>query len=294
MQPGMIGKVDLPVEERLDHIEGVLPNLARLAFQQQLESKMSEMESFLKVFVEGHEALKDNLQEVAEEHLHAIKSLSVSNKSLIGSLDSFVKKSEQTNSLISQIQKDVLDLFSQKSSLASQISNLASDMNNNPRFAGLEKSCTYLTSDLAGLAKDHSELKEKIESLRLSHVSLVENGENISKKQSSHKNELNVLKDRLSGLEDVVVRMRSELLDFCTSSNKKLSQDFSKAITNLPQPDVISLDSVKNEFVKQLEPASFDAKNANLRSSNNESKIVILEKKVEQLYLLLNKYDLNK
>jgi hypothetical protein len=65
-----------------------------------------------------------------------------------------------------------------------------------------------------------------------------------------------------------------------------------KALANIPKPEVPSYDSLKQEVDKKLEPASLDAKNANLRSSNNEIKLVILEKKIEQLQLLLNKLQL--
>ncbi len=68
---------------------------------------------------------------------------------------------------------------------------------------------------------------------------------------------------------------------------QKYVSDLLTALPKCPLP--ISLDDAKNAMQSKLEPISLDAKNSNLRSINNESKITILEKKIEQLQLLLNK-----
>jgi hypothetical protein len=67
-------------------------------------------------------------------------------------------------------------------------------------------------------------------------------------------------------------------------------------IASLPKPSLtpsITAEDAKLQIQKQVEPASLDARNANLRSSNNEQKITLLEKKVENLNLLLNKLQLS-
>lgn len=64
------------------------------------------------------------------------------------------------------------------------------------------------------------------------------------------------------------------------------------AIEAIPKPIIPSLDDAKKSMEDKIQPALIDAKNANLRSDNNEKKIYLLEKKVEQLQLLLNKYQL--
>ncbi len=65
-----------------------------------------------------------------------------------------------------------------------------------------------------------------------------------------------------------------------------------KSISDIPKPLIPSLDDAKKAMETKIEPISLDARNAQLRSVNNEQKILILEKKVEQLQLLLNKLQL--
>ena len=63
-------------------------------------------------------------------------------------------------------------------------------------------------------------------------------------------------------------------------------------VSSIPQPVIPAPVDVSVQIKAIVEPASFDAKNANLRSTNNEAKIFLLEKKIEQLSLLLNKLQL--
>lgn len=66
----------------------------------------------------------------------------------------------------------------------------------------------------------------------------------------------------------------------------------SEKIAAIPQPVIPSLDEVKLAFEKQLEPVALDAKNAYVRSQNSESKIILLDKRIEQVNLLLKKLEL--
>jgi hypothetical protein len=72
-----------------------------------------------------------------------------------------------------------------------------------------------------------------------------------------------------------------------------LKNHVSDAIGALPKPiEPLSLEDAQKSMQGKLEPVSLDARNANLRSANNETKITILEKKIEQLSLLVNKLQL--
>ncbi len=65
-----------------------------------------------------------------------------------------------------------------------------------------------------------------------------------------------------------------------------------ESIRSIPKPVIPSLDEAKDFMKQNIEPVSLDAKNANARSANNETKIMILEKKLESLNLALNKISL--
>lgn len=65
-------------------------------------------------------------------------------------------------------------------------------------------------------------------------------------------------------------------------------------IAEIPKPVIPSIEEAKKAFQNQLEPVSLDAKNSALRSVNTESKLHILEKKIEQLKLILDQLTIGK
>lgn len=73
---------------------------------------------------------------------------------------------------------------------------------------------------------------------------------------------------------------------------KSLKDHIKEAIAAIPKLQIPSLEDATKATQAKIEPALLDSKNANLRSQNNETKIAILEKKVEQLQLLVNKFQL--
>ena len=108
-------------------------------------------------------------------------------------------------------------------------------------------------------------------------------------------------KTEIASLRLLVDHLRSDLDKFKKDSRflildslEQHKEEVSKKFASLPVPEKLPLDEVKDEFDRKLQPVSFDAKNANLRSSNNETKILLLEKKVEQLFLFKSQSDLNK
>lgn len=53
-------------------------------------------------------------------------------------------------------------------------------------------------------------------------------------------------------------------------------------------------EAVKKELSHMLDSVSLDGKNALLTAKNTAQQALLLEKKIENLYLLLKQYDLNK
>lgn len=118
---------------------------------------------------------------------------------------------------------------------------------------------------------DHRVLNGAFETLKKSHESELLNQEQI---------------------RQATINLKLALVSEMESWNKKTLDQVDEKIASIPKPVIPSLDDAKKAFTTQLEPAQFDARNANLRAVNNESKITLLEKKVEQLQLLLNKLQL--
>lgn len=130
------------------------------------------------------------------------------------------------------------------------------------------------------LFKSDHERASEIKALRLEIQKTIDSVSELSSKIDSSK----VAIDRLL--------LSTKSLDLACSSH---SQEFAKVyahisdqINAIPKPVIPSLDDFKKQLSLQLEPAALDAKNANLRSSNAELKITLLEKRVERINLLLS------
>ena len=85
---------------------------------------------------------------------------------------------------------------------------------------------------------------------------------------------------------------KSETAQCLYSLKASMNSQISEAIASIPKVSIPSLDEAKVAMKKEIEPASLDAKNANLRSTNNESEIKILKKQVESLTLIIKKFEI--
>lgn len=106
------------------------------------------------------------------------------------------------------------------------------------------------------------------------------------KDQESFRVDMDDLKSQIS----VIRNSRTTDLE---AHKAKVSQDIQAlkdSFSSLPDPT----ESLRTEFTKKLEGVSLDAKNAALRTQNSDQKIVLVEKKIENINLLLKKYELDK
>jgi chromosome segregation ATPase len=97
---------------------------------------------------------------------------------------------------------------------------------------------------------------------------------------------------RVVGLKNEIHDIKCEIKNLSKSLLDAISVSISTAIESIPKNESVCLDDVKKVIASSLEAASLDSKNANARSANNETKIMILEKKLESLNLALNKISL--
>lgn len=110
---------------------------------------------------------------------------------------------------------------------------------------------------------------------------------------------IEVINAQLDNHESRIVALQNKNNDFCCdmkNMSKKIMDDLSVSIANaiesIPKNQSLCLDDVKKMMASSLEVALLDSKNANARSANNETKVLILEKKLENLNLAINKISL--
>jgi predicted nucleic acid-binding Zn-ribbon protein len=88
-------------------------------------------------------------------------------------------------------------------------------------------------------------------------------------------------------------KTEKDLENASNSLNKKIETGISNVRAELKE-DPLTVESVKKEFKKTLESLELDSKNAYLKSSNAAQQIQILEKKIENVNLILKKNELSK
>lgn len=120
-------------------------------------------------------------------------------------------------------------------------------------------------------------------------------------------NEITQIKSSFKGVDHLIIKLQKEIVNcyenssfYLESSNNNLCllrQELYKAIDQkiekIPVPYIPEMDDIKKEIDFKLEPISLDAKNGVLRSSHCEMKIMIMEKKIDQIFLLLKKHEIN-
>lgn len=90
----------------------------------------------------------------------------------------------------------------------------------------------------------------------------------------------------LSTLNSSVKKSEQDIEALFVKSHN-VDSKIAQQINDIPKPLIPSLEDIKKQLQLQFDPVQLDAKNANLRSANNEYKVTVLEKKIEQLSLLL-------
>jgi len=88
--------------------------------------------------------------------------------------------------------------------------------------------------------------------------------------------------------DDLQRKLDAQTLEFKATVSSLIDQ----AISGQPKPVIPSLDEAKLVMKKELESAALDAKNANMRSANNENEITILKKKLESAILMVKKIEI--
>jgi chromosome segregation ATPase len=145
--------------------------------------------------------------------------------------------------------------------------DVSKDVDTVKRDLVLSNSYATATSDKTS---DHADRLDSIE------TSIV----NLSKKIGDLTNLPNVMNDNVASM---LSKTKEDTVSSVDTKLKALKDELSAS------PDAIK--NVRDEFVKKIEGVALDGSNAVLRSSNSERKIVILEKKIENIYLLLQKLE---
>jgi chromosome segregation ATPase len=238
------------------------------------EENFKRLEQNLSSLSDKHEQKSALCRQDFDRHENNISSLSEVQKK---NEFTFSKINESINSLESSL--SICKDLSQKAAKTIDFQDLSKKMND-------------LKDIVIAQNKDFVSLSQKV------YSSLPEMNSKLNE-ISSFKASLELLgKDILKNINSVSWLSNERQKDLSTFSSKleetikTLEMKMDEKISSIPAPIIPSIEDNKNALKSHLEPVFLDAKNANLRSTNNESKISLIEKKIEQLQLLINKLQL--
>ena len=286
------------VDDRLAHIESTLPNLARLTEQSACFERLDKMALSMQELFNHESSIQSVLDSLVKDYNIQINQFGLNHRSFADFMAEMQIKANAIQEKIHHIQLDAKkDLDALNHSRVTLEANLTSIKNNSvstKRVDEINELIAVMTVQQNAIKADMQSLRKEIEAQKvlIANVDMLANTvnraqSNYSQTQHEFKSELNLL---LTGVKQSV---KDELLEM-RKGLSNLAKDMDAKLAALPKPQTVDIEAIKQEMQQRFEPSSFEAKNANLRSSNNESKIVLLEKKVEQLFLLLNKYELTK
>lgn len=226
------------------------------------------------------------------------------------------EKNTEFTAINSVSRKNTDDLASKLAKSSIRIDDMSKDLNsitilseaNAAKLAGLDNTIIrvdLLFSSVEDLKKNLSMAMDKVFANQSNLSAQIEAN---SKGLSELAKELKYTKNEFKTTEALSLRNSEGVSRLDTKNNEivaelkyLISNSESRSLNHLVETvGKISIPSVKGlatqEELKKssasFDKAILDSSNANLRSTNNEYKITILEKKIEQLQLLLNKYQL--
>ena len=144
------------------------------------------------------------------------------------------------------------------------------------------------TSFHGAILEIHQAMKDVLQA----HKNLKDQVSQVAADLNIHANSAKTITDSVKNLSDKINSVSLTSTTAYHDLKGQLSQEFDKKLDAIPKPSIPDVTAPIKEMQSKFEPARLDAANANLRSENNEKKITILEKKIEQLQLLLNKAQL--
>lgn len=287
------------VNERLNTLEHSLPILIKKI--QDYDKFLSEITN---VKTEIENLKLSNL--ITKENLADHKTFSNNTHLYVQKLNSVIDKNEnihieKTSSILKQL-NDINNCFIE---LNLSIEKLQSNVFKNEQS---------LKDVQKNIDENLAILKEKNDNL-LSVVKQISNDgyqqkclqqtqyEEYKKKYTKHEYDISLLSEAIKNVED---KQKSSVAlinaipeangDFVKRKIDDLSKDIDKKLSNFKleiQEFPKSAESIKKDISTQLESVGLDSRNAFLKMSNSAQQIVILEKKIENIYLLLKKHELN-
>lgn len=296
MNNGMFESVQQSIEDRLGHIEGILPLLARLSEQQRFIDQIQQLSQVQAALTQEDAMIKSSLQSFVEAYntshakeLEEHKSFFLFMQDMSNKYAAMFRNQENA---FGQTKSDIEASKTLIHDALAKVDELAFSFKSHPKLLKLEESLAISNTSLDRHETEIQDLKSEI--IKLKDV-IAKTGQSIIEIKSSNAELKLDIESLQHNLERLTTMLCASLRDQDAEIRQvKIStlQSVDAKLASLPQPEKVDIEQIRKLVAQDVELFSLDAKNAALKSGINESKIVLLEKKVEQLFLMINKIEL--
>lgn len=286
------------LEERLSHLEKTLPLLARLNEQQTLFDEIQKLNSNLDELVQSVErfAKGQSLENAEFKNKYELLALNAAKLSVeLSDLNKSRIEHEKEHKNDLAICHDVHEDFAHKTELLnSSVKELRGMYSQLPTQNDLNLLANEQAKKLITPCAEIERISATMQDFKIALEGLAgQNGKLVTDFYS-----LKLLLEYVQKIYHDQEKARANELASMESNYKKIVEDLQKKQLELQkkleQIVIVDPSQQKEEFIGMIDPVKLEANIAALRSNNNLSKITVLEKKIEQIYLLINKLELAK
>lgn len=262
-------------------------------------SKFEAFESKVSILLSGFDAFSVKLGILESDYAKIIVILNNMNI-LINENASFSTNNERnalktTGSILAQIEsvkENLPELKSKLEQFQTKLTSVSNDVANSASAGHVSTLKHDLKNVVDEVRSKHQDHAEKIIQLDAKNNKMGVYAEQLNQQIASLSESFKKFEPSMKNMSADIGLGKQYTESLVSNIYNKLLNHIEDSISAIPKPVIPSLDDAKKAVEEKFAPVYLDAKNANLRSSNNEQKITILEKKVEQLQLLLNKLQL--
>ena len=281
------------IEYRLKHVEDALPDLARIKEQNacfdKIEDLSSTVEELIKTVSDIDEAIsvnscsqvvfKDEILDVKSDHEEKLEEM-------------------QTDILTLRSEMKVLKSFDEKN-VPEIISQLQQFQEN---FLNINNAVFYFSEELKKKLSIFEIQEFKDDMIEAQKAMMSSEVQNINRnmdlmfstlKELSEKTEnihvqFDILRSKIKDINTFIDGLSADVMNEIKDHKATIEKSISLAVQEIKIPEQPNIADIKEGIRKEVEHLSLDAKNSYMKSSQNENRIAILEKKIDQIYLMIN------
>lgn len=270
------------IQERIQAYDAVLSEFS--AIKAELRSNRKTIETFVSASGSVFDELRSKI-DTSSAQFQILHAKAESNVKAIEDLKNYVGKFVSNNNKIYQDFNEVVSKIKEQGAYAVEESKKSNSFAFQAQlmFQDLKKAHDVLKNSLQKLTDAHIQLKDATEA---SQADTSKQHTKLKQAIASLPNVQEWATSLYAKLQDNLAYRDKQATSYVDAQVQKLAKDF--------DANPLSAESVKAALFNEMQTLALDGKNAYLKSNNVSQQLAVVEKKLENLNLLIKRYELNK